>query len=234
MSGLGPGARRRVAGGRRHRARRPPRRRRRASMRCGISMKGVDIVVGGDVGPMSAFMAQAGRLVVCGDAGDGLGDSIYEARIYVRGAVGSSARTASRSRCATSTAPSSRAAAPPPASTTTRREFRRYGSARAALPLHHASTRGATDVDRPAPSGACASPPRSTAPPSPRSSTRPRPASTTSAAGAPSAPCRTSTTCCSSAPRCRATRSRATASAATPTSCSATGTRAARCTSTSR
>ena len=30
-------------------------------------------------------MAQAGRLVVCGDAGDALGDSIYEARIYVRG-----------------------------------------------------------------------------------------------------------------------------------------------------
>jgi len=24
-------------------------------------------------------MAQAGRLVICGDAGDGLGDSIYEA-----------------------------------------------------------------------------------------------------------------------------------------------------------
>ncbi|MHA6781625.1 GltB/FmdC/FwdC-like GXGXG domain-containing protein [Pseudonocardia saturnea] len=60
-----------------------------ASMRCGISMKGVDIVVGGDIGPMSAFMAQAGRLVVCGDAGADLGDSVYEARIYVRGAVGS-------------------------------------------------------------------------------------------------------------------------------------------------
>ena len=59
-----------------------------ASMRCGISMKGIDIVVGGYVGPMSAFMAQAGRLVVCGDAGDGLGDSIYEARLYVRGSVG--------------------------------------------------------------------------------------------------------------------------------------------------
>jgi len=59
-----------------------------ASMRCGISMKGVDIVVGGDVGPMSAFMAQAGRLVVCGDAGAGLGESIYEARLYVRGSVG--------------------------------------------------------------------------------------------------------------------------------------------------
>ncbi|MCD2196899.1 glutamate synthase [Actinomycetospora endophytica] len=59
-----------------------------ASMRCGISMKGVDIVVGGSVGPMSGFMAQAGRMVVCCDAGDGLGDSIYEARLYVRGAVG--------------------------------------------------------------------------------------------------------------------------------------------------
>jgi len=36
---------------------------------------------------MSAFMAQTGRLVVCGDAGDALGDSIYEARLYVRGSV---------------------------------------------------------------------------------------------------------------------------------------------------
>ena len=58
-----------------------------ASSRCGISMKGVDIVVGGSVGNMSAFMAQAGRLIVCGDAGAGLGDSIYEAEIYVRGNV---------------------------------------------------------------------------------------------------------------------------------------------------
>jgi glutamate synthase domain-containing protein 3 len=58
-----------------------------ASARCGISMKGVDIVVGGSVGHMSAFMAQAGNLVVCGDAGGSLGDSLYEARIYVRGSV---------------------------------------------------------------------------------------------------------------------------------------------------
>ncbi|WP_121192382.1 glutamate synthase [Motilibacter peucedani] len=58
-----------------------------ASARCGISMKGVDIVVGGSVGHMSAFMGQAGRLVVCGDAGDALGDSLYEARIYVAGRV---------------------------------------------------------------------------------------------------------------------------------------------------
>lgn len=58
-----------------------------ASMRCAISLKGADVVVGGDVGPMSAFMAQAGRLVVCGAAGESLGDSIYEARLYVRGTV---------------------------------------------------------------------------------------------------------------------------------------------------
>jgi methylamine---glutamate N-methyltransferase subunit B len=58
-----------------------------ASLRCGISMKGIDIVVGGSVGSFSAFMAQAGRLVVCGDAGDALGDSLYEAVIYVRGKV---------------------------------------------------------------------------------------------------------------------------------------------------
>ena len=58
-----------------------------ASSRCGISMKGIDIVVGGSVGHMSAFMAQRGNLVVCGDAGDALGDSIYEARLYVKGKV---------------------------------------------------------------------------------------------------------------------------------------------------
>jgi glutamate synthase domain-containing protein 3 len=60
-----------------------------AASRCGISMKGVGIVVGGSVGHMSAFMAQLGSLVVCGDAGEALGDSIYEARLYVRGKVAS-------------------------------------------------------------------------------------------------------------------------------------------------
>jgi glutamate synthase domain-containing protein 3 len=33
------------------------------------------------------FMAQAGRLLVCGDAGPGLGDSLYEAIIYVGGKI---------------------------------------------------------------------------------------------------------------------------------------------------
>lgn len=58
-----------------------------ASLRCGISLKGGDIVVGGSVGSFSGFMAQAGRMVVCGNAGHALGDSIYEAVIYVRGTM---------------------------------------------------------------------------------------------------------------------------------------------------
>ena len=58
-----------------------------ASARCGIALRGLDIVVKGSVGHMSAFMAQAGSLVVLGDAGDALGDSLYEARLYVRGTV---------------------------------------------------------------------------------------------------------------------------------------------------
>jgi len=58
-----------------------------ASSRCGISMKGIDIVVHGSIGHMSAFMAQSGNLVVLGDAGEALGDSLYEARLFGRGSV---------------------------------------------------------------------------------------------------------------------------------------------------
>ncbi len=60
-----------------------------ASARCGISNRGIDIVVKGNIGHMSAFMAQAGTLVVLGDTGEALGDSIYEARLFVRGKVSS-------------------------------------------------------------------------------------------------------------------------------------------------
>ncbi len=56
-----------------------------AAARCGISLKGLDIVVAGSVGHMSAFMAQKGSLVICGDAGHALGDSLYEANIFLRG-----------------------------------------------------------------------------------------------------------------------------------------------------
>lgn len=58
-----------------------------AAARCGISLKGADIVVKGSIGHMSAFMAQAGNLVVLRDAGEALGDSMYEARLFVRGNV---------------------------------------------------------------------------------------------------------------------------------------------------
>ena len=58
-----------------------------AASRCAISLKGADVVVGGNVGHVSGFMAQRGTLVVCGDAGPGLGDSLYEAVIYVRGKI---------------------------------------------------------------------------------------------------------------------------------------------------
>src|SRR5882724_2967710 len=58
-----------------------------ASARCGISMKGIDIVVKGSVGHMSAFMGQSGSMVVLGDAGHVLGDSFYEAQLFVRGMV---------------------------------------------------------------------------------------------------------------------------------------------------
>ena len=37
-----------------------------AGLRCGISLKGADIVVGGSVGSFSAFMAQAGNMVILG------------------------------------------------------------------------------------------------------------------------------------------------------------------------
>ncbi|SEL12796.1 N-methylglutamate synthase subunit B [Roseovarius nanhaiticus] len=58
-----------------------------ASSRCGISMKGIDIIVHGNIGHMSAFMGQSGNMVALGDAGDALGDSLYEARLFVRGKV---------------------------------------------------------------------------------------------------------------------------------------------------
>lgn len=58
-----------------------------ASARCGIALRGLDIVVKGSVGHMSAFMAQAGTIVVLGDTGDAFGDSLYEARLFVRGTV---------------------------------------------------------------------------------------------------------------------------------------------------
>ena len=50
-------------------------------------MTGIDIVVHGNIGHMSALMAQKGNLVVLRGAGGGLGDSLHEARLFVRGSV---------------------------------------------------------------------------------------------------------------------------------------------------
>ena len=50
-------------------------------------MKGINIIVKGSVGHMSAFMAQKGNLIIFGDADEDLGDSIYEAKIFVKGKV---------------------------------------------------------------------------------------------------------------------------------------------------
>jgi glutamate synthase domain-containing protein 3 len=52
-------------------------------------LKGATLVIAGSVGAMTGFMAQAGTILVGGDAGHGLGDSLYEAVIYVAGSIAS-------------------------------------------------------------------------------------------------------------------------------------------------
>ena len=110
-----------------------------AAARCGISMKGVDIVVKGSVGHMSAFMAQAGRLVVLrrrrrGARGLDLRGAALRAR---RGAQPrrrlrreADATTSTRRR----TAPSCSTAAGHQRRGRCQ-DFRRYGSAPQALPF---------------------------------------------------------------------------------------------------
>jgi glutamate synthase domain-containing protein 3 len=38
---------------------------------------------------MTGFMMQKGSMIICGDAGDGVGDSMYDGRIFVGGEVAS-------------------------------------------------------------------------------------------------------------------------------------------------
>ena len=109
-----------------------------ASARCGISLKGGDIVVKGSVGHMSAFMAQTGRIVCLGDAGDALGDSIYEARICMSAAASrASGRTASkRSFGDEHVAELAELWSAAGVSDVGPQEFRRYGSARKLYTFH--------------------------------------------------------------------------------------------------
>ena len=83
-------------------------------------------------------MAQKGCLVVCGDAGEALGDSLYEARLYVRGSVAGLGadciekemrRRARGRRCASLLARAGFDDVDPG-------EFRRYGSARQLYNFH--------------------------------------------------------------------------------------------------
>jgi glutamate synthase domain-containing protein 3 len=93
-------------------------------------MKGIDIVVAGSVGHMSAFMAQTGCLVVCGDAGEALGDSIYEARLYVRGDVSSLGADCVEKELREEHAAQLRGLLEAAAVGADPADFRRYGSAR--------------------------------------------------------------------------------------------------------
>ena len=100
-------------------------------------------MVRGSVGHMSAFMAQKGCLVVCGDAGEALGDSLYEAHLYVRGSVAGLGADCIEKEMRDEHVEELRGAARASArSTPTCPEFRRYGSARAALQLQGRQPRG--------------------------------------------------------------------------------------------
>ena len=50
-------------------------------------MKGGTIIVGGGTGALSGFMMQRGRMIVCGNAGKDLGDSMYDGVIYTGGEI---------------------------------------------------------------------------------------------------------------------------------------------------
>ena len=200
-----------------------------ASLRCGISMKGIDIVVGGSVGNFSAFMAQAGRLVVCGDAGDALGDSLYEAVIYVRGKIkslGADARVetmteadcrAARRRCSSgpaspTTRPSSSASRRCAACITgTPTPIRSIDHDREST-MHHSRAARARPArgERRASTAAIIDYIQHAAATA---------ACTRSAGWAPSGACRTSTIWCSWRRRCRAIRWKAIARSATPRRC---------------
>ncbi len=52
-------------------------------------MKGGTIIVGGGTGAFTGFMMQRGRMVICGDAGKNLGDSMYDGTIYIGGKTAS-------------------------------------------------------------------------------------------------------------------------------------------------
>jgi glutamate synthase domain-containing protein 3 len=86
---------------------------------------------------MGAFMAQKGSVVVCGDAGESLGDSLYEARLYVRGSVaGLGADCIEKELRDEHVAQLASLLAAAGVEDVDPREFRRYGSARRLYNFH--------------------------------------------------------------------------------------------------
>ena len=111
-------------------------------------------------------MAQTGCLVVCGDAGEALGDSIYEARLYVRGAVaGLGADCVEKEMRDEHVAQVREPARARRRSTTRRRPTSAATARRGSSTTSRSTTRGRTDGRRPRPAaaGACASRTSSTA-----------------------------------------------------------------------
>jgi glutamate synthase domain-containing protein 3 len=58
-----------------------------AGARTGIALKGGTVLVGGATGYMTGFMAQKSRIVVCGDAAEAFGDSMYLAELFCGGEI---------------------------------------------------------------------------------------------------------------------------------------------------
>jgi glutamate synthase domain-containing protein 3 len=50
-------------------------------------MKGGTLLIGGSCGYMAGFMMQKGRIIICGDAGEALADSMYEGEVFVGGKI---------------------------------------------------------------------------------------------------------------------------------------------------
>ena len=238
MSGIGADQRQRLGIGGRHRQWRPPGHRRR----CVVALRHLDE---GHrhrgrrrrSGTCRRSWRSAATWWCCGDAGEAFGDSIYEARLYVRGKVASlgadciekEMRDEHLDELGQAARPGrDQGRAPATSGATARRASSTISTSITPTPTEPDMD---ADIPRTMPrkigylrrSTRC------------RKSAAPRPpASMTSAAPAPSASCRISTISCSSAPPSRAIRSKATARNAAPMSCSARASRRSRSSSRSR
>ena len=92
-------------------------------------MKGIDIVVHGNIGHMSAFMAQSGNSGGLGDAGDALGDSCTRRDCSCGARSKSLGADCMKKRCGAEHLDMSADLLERPASDAKPEEFKRYGSA---------------------------------------------------------------------------------------------------------